>query len=159
MLPFKIYTYISNINVANMKTLPPIQISRTYQRPIDQVWEIVTDQKYLSQWLMPGNFEAKKGKQFRFDCPPDENECSDFVNGEVLEVEAPKRIQFTWRTASLAYETIVTFLLDQTEEGVNFQILHEGFAEASIEECDKHLTGWKYHQDLINQLNHEQIPN
>ncbi|MEO9477554.1 MAG: SRPBCC domain-containing protein [Cyclobacteriaceae bacterium] len=135
-----------------MKLMPPIAIEKTYKQPIDEVWKYITNQTYLAQWLMPGNFEPIVGKSYRFDCPPDENECSDFVFGEILDVQAPHTIKFTWNTAQLHNTTVVTFSLVETNDGVTFKIAHEGFAEQDKIECEKHEMGWAHHQNLIEKI-------
>ena len=136
-----------------MNLLPPIFIEKTYNKPIDEVWKYITDQTYLAQWLMPGNFEAIVGQSYRFDCPPDENDCSDFVFGEILDVQAPHSIQFTWNTTELNNSTVVTFNLKETDNGVIFNITHEGFTDQDNDVREKHEQGWAHHQGLFEKAN------
>ncbi|MFY0599632.1 MAG: SRPBCC domain-containing protein [Cyclobacteriaceae bacterium] len=134
-----------------MNALPPIQVERRYQRPIQEVWEIVTNQKYLTQWLMPGNFEPTVGKEYRFDCEPDDD-CPDYVFGEVLSVNEPSEIRFTWKSSHICNTTIVSFILEETEGEVVFKIEHEGFVEQDTATYKQHIEGWAHHQSSIEKL-------
>lgn len=131
--------------------MPPIQIERFYNRPIQEVWEIVTDQKHLAKWLMPGNFEPIVGKQYQFNCQPEE-ECADYVYGEVLNVLPPNSIKFTWNSKHLHNTTVVSFLLEETKGGVTFKIEHEGFAKQDAMACEKHTVGWAHHLNQIEKI-------
>lgn len=145
-------SYIRNIKVANMSTAPPIQVKRTYQLPIRDVWEIITTQAYLSQWLMPGNFKAELGHSYIFNCEPNDT-CGDGkVYGEVLEVNPPHSITFTWNSKDVSQETVVEFKLEESSDGVCFNILHKGFATKDQDAIDAHTTGWNFHQSEIEKI-------
>lgn len=140
-----------------MNYAPPILVERLYQLTIQKVWEIITDQKYLAQWLMPGTFKAEQGHSYYFECAPSGDDCDDRVFGEVLKVDKPHSITFTWKTDKLEEETEVCFLLEETANGVLFKIEHTGFAAKSTDHFKSHLKGWAHHQDLIQKnLAHEE---
>jgi len=135
-----------------MNVLPPIETKRLYKSPIQRVWENVTSQKKLALWLMPGNFKPEVGHQYYFQCYPADQECDDKVFGEVLEVIEPNFIKFTWKTDHFKEDTVVSFILNETEDGVLLEIKHEGFSKSNIEEYDKHVSGWEHHLSLLEKI-------
>ncbi|MGB0390546.1 MAG: SRPBCC family protein [Salibacteraceae bacterium] len=130
-----------------MEILSPIQVEKKYQAPVEKVWEIITTQKYLSQWLMPGNFKAEVGHRYEFLCSPPEGEenWDGKVYGVVLEVNSPNSISFTWCNSRLKQDTLVRFILTETESGVLFKVLHEGFGKEDSHEYELHDMGWLHH--------------
>lgn len=123
-----------------------------YDLPISEVWELISNQEYLSQWLMPGNFKAEIGYSYTFNCKA-ENDCADgSVFGKVLEANAPYSLSFTWNSQALSQETTVTFSLEETAEGVRFSVLHTGFAIKDREAYEAHLKGWDFHLSETSKI-------
>jgi len=139
-----------------MNVLSPIETKRLYKSSIQRVWENVTSQKKLALWLMPGNFKPEVGHQYHFQCYPAEHACDDKVFGEVLEVNEPNFIKFTWRTDHFKEDTVVSFSLNETEGGVLFEIKHEGFSKSDIAEYDKHVPGWEHHLSLLEKIDQDE---
>lgn len=129
----------------------PINVERYYQCPIEKVWATVTEQQHLAQWLMPGNFKAEKGHQYFFQCTLEEHGWDGKIFGEVLEVKEPYFIRFSWNTGELLKSTIVTFSLEETDQGIRFKIKHEGFAEEDHERHTDHTEGWIEHLTLLEK--------
>lgn len=66
-----------------------------YPHPPERVWVALTDPRALAEWLMPNNFRAEVGARFRFHVDPMPG-FSGISECEVLEVEAPRRLVYTW---------------------------------------------------------------
>ena len=67
-----------------------------YPYPPAAVWTAITDPRALAEWLMPNNFVPEVGRKFRLQVDPMPgysgiNEC------EVLEVDAPRKLVYTWQ--------------------------------------------------------------
>jgi len=137
-----------------MNLEPPIQVTRVYQVPILTVWEMVTRQENLAKWLMPGNFKPEVGFQYFFQAKPQGDEWDGKIFGEVLEVDKPNHIKFTWNTTRLNKKTVVTFKLEETTDGVLFKIEHGGFSQIDHLEYQKHTKGWTHHLTSIENLTH-----
>ena len=106
---------------------------------------------------MPGNFEPVVGRSFYFQCVPPDGDWDGRVTGEVLEVDAPHRIRFTWHASRMQQATEVEFLLEEGPEGVRFSVKHVGFAVADVADYQAHVAGWEKHLTLTDQLvQHEQ---
>jgi uncharacterized protein YndB with AHSA1/START domain len=66
-----------------------------YPYPPSTVWTALTDPHALAEWLMPNNFKPIVGHKFRFEVDPMPG-CDPIVRCEVIEVERPKRLVYTW---------------------------------------------------------------
>jgi uncharacterized protein YndB with AHSA1/START domain len=72
-----------------------------YARAIDDVWAALTDGHALAEWLMPTTFAAAEtGHRFRFQYDPDFFCPAGIVECEVLEVEPPVLMVWSWRHAA-----------------------------------------------------------
>ena len=67
---------------------------------------------------------------------------SDFhVEGEVLEVDAPKRLVQTWKPSwETGPATTIVYTLDPIEGGTRVTVRHSGFVDPTS--CDGHANGW-----------------
>jgi uncharacterized protein YndB with AHSA1/START domain len=85
-----------------------------YPHPIDLVWKAITDREAVSEWLMPtSDFRAEVGARFKFTQPAT-NRWSGVVEGEVLVVEPPHRLVYSWDGG---FPSTATFALKETENG------------------------------------------
>lgn len=70
----------------------------TYKHGIEDVWAALTDPYALAEWLMPVTFfEPKVGSRFRFQFDPERLCPTGIVDCEVLEVEPPHRLAWSWQ--------------------------------------------------------------
>jgi len=133
-----------------MEIAPPIEVEKQYNVSIEKLWDFVTNQEYLTKWLMPGDFKPEVGRAYEFDCGPSDDGCTtNLVFGEVLEVNAPHQIRFSWKNDQMESSTIVTFKLESTDAGALLKIEHEGFNQVDSDQHQSHSGGWVHH---LNQL-------
>jgi len=65
------------------------------------------------------------------------------VEGEFTEVDAPRKLVFTWRPDwDAPNETRVTYMLEPLDSGTRLTLRHEGFADR-IAACRNHTSGWE----------------
>ena len=64
--------------------------------PPADVWLALTDPRALAEWLMPNNFEPVVGRKFRFHVDPMPGPYTGGSECEVVEVDAPRRLAYTW---------------------------------------------------------------
>ena len=135
-----------------MNTLKPIQTDRVFNLPMKEAWEIVTSQKFLTEWLMPGSFKPEVGHHYHFQCFPPDKSWDGKIFGEILEVDKPNMVKFTWKTSQLNVPTTVCFQLEETEAGVRFSVTHTDFGSQDIIEYEKYVHGWEHHLDLSEKI-------
>ncbi len=109
-------------------------MSKTIRREIlipqtrEQVWLAIADSAGLAGWMFLNDFEPRLGHHFTFRVPP--NPVVDFegltVNCEVLELDPPSRLAFSWSAGALA-DTRVSFRLEPDGEGTRLFFEHSGF--------------------------------
>lgn len=66
-----------------------------YEHPPEAVWAALTDARALAEWLMPNDFEPVEGRRFQFRVDPMLS-FQGIVDCEVVEVDAPRRLVYTW---------------------------------------------------------------
>lgn len=106
-----------------------IVIDIFYPYPVSRVWKALTDSASLAVWLMPNDFVPQVGHRFTFQ-PTEQQGWSGLIECEVVEVEAQRRIRYTWNNQPSQLKTLLTFTLEPAEGGTNLRLEHTGFASA-----------------------------
>ena len=121
-----------------------IRIVQTYPFPPEQIWRALTDSASLAEWLMPNDFEPRVGHRFQFRSTPMPG-WRGFVECEVIEIEAPRRLAYTWRgDADWKEPTIVRWTLEPIAGGTQLLLEHTNLQEPWGRELQAMLgQGWK----------------
>jgi uncharacterized protein YndB with AHSA1/START domain len=98
-------------------------------QPREQVWQAMTDSATLAEWMFPNDFEPRLGHRFTFRVPgnPKMNFEGLTVRCEVLELQPPDRLAFSWSAGGAVENTTVTFRLEPAGEGTRVLLEHSGF--------------------------------
>lgn len=99
-----------------------IDAAVVYRHPIDRVWAALTSSEALAAWLMPNDFVPEVGHRFTLRTRPAPG-FDGIVRCQVLELEPPRRMVWTWAGGSI--ETTVTFTLDALDDGGTRLRLHQ----------------------------------
>ncbi|MFC4099151.1 SRPBCC family protein [Paenibacillus xanthanilyticus] len=115
-----------------------------YTTTIEKLWNALTDSGKLAKWIanihtgvpMENDFQPVVGYKFQFRTQP--NEWWDgIINGEVLLVEEPNRLSYTWGSGDEVHT--ITWTLQELEAGkVNLHLEQTGISNAPA------LNGAKY---------------
>lgn len=97
--------------------------------PPGRVWRAITSSQALAQWMYPNDFEPRVGHLFTFQVPPNPKVGFDglTVRCEVLELEPPRRLVFSWSAGGAVDNTRVSFLLEPDGDGTRLFFEHTGF--------------------------------
>lgn len=105
-----------------------LRIERTYPHPRELVWEALTTRELLAQWLMDNDFVPVRGHRFLMHTDPAPG-FDGTVHCEVLELEAPRRMTWSWKGGPI--DTRVTFTLEDavlfSRPGTRLRVEHTGF--------------------------------
>lgn len=98
-----------------------------YAHPPERVWRALTDPKELGSWLMPNNFAPTVGHKFQFKVGPKVG-WRGIVDCEVLEVDPPRRLVYSWQGDPKHRSTTVCWTLTPTSDGgTRLKLEHTGF--------------------------------
>lgn len=121
-----------------------IKISRFYPYSADKVWLALTDPQAMNTWLMPvEDFQLKLNQKFRFKTKPSPG-FDGIVHCQILEVDEPKAITYSWLGGSMKEPTIVKWKLKSIEDGTVVNLRHTGFVGVDGWMIKQILTfGWR----------------
>lgn len=93
---------------------PAVRVTREFDHPIDRVWRAVTSPEHLAKWF-PSEVEIDivPGSEIRFGSFE-----AEAAHGQVLEVEPPHHLAFSWDTDRLEFD------LRSTDAGTTFVLTH-----------------------------------
>jgi len=121
-----------------------IVVDMFYPHPISAVWSALTRPEALAEWLMPNDFEPRVGHHFTFHTRPDQY-WDGVVYCEVIALERPRRLVYTWQNKTSSLDTLVTFTLEPAEGGTRLRLEHAGFdknGQAGLTIRDMMASGW-----------------
>ncbi len=111
------------------------------KHPPEKVWRALTDPALLAEWLLPViDLKLELGAAFTFKTQPYPG-WDGIVNCRILEIEAQRKISYTWSVPFLA--TVVTFTLTPTTSGTRLYIVQSGFKPDQKRESGGARYGWK----------------
>jgi uncharacterized protein YndB with AHSA1/START domain len=111
--------------------------------PPDKVWRALTDPTLLAQWLLPViDLELVPGKPFTFKTQPYPG-WDGTVNCRLLEIDAPKKLSYTWVVGDMEIDTVVTFTLTPTASGTRLSLVQSGFQPNNKQAFGGQRYGWK----------------
>lgn len=109
-----------------METKPQIRIESFIEALPSEVWEMITDAKMISQWLMETNIRPQPGFKGYFKMKPMPGFDGNIV-AEVLEVDINKRFVYTWQGGWMKTPTTISFTLQEKPNGTLLVLEHWGF--------------------------------
>ena len=102
-----------------------IHFEKVFSHPPERVWQALTDPNALSQWLLPTTFKPKRGHRFHFT-RLSEKGVRVKTRCQVVELEAPRRLAYTWQAEDEQTPTLVTWTLEAVPEGTCLRLEHIG---------------------------------
>jgi uncharacterized protein YndB with AHSA1/START domain len=109
-----------------------IRIVRDYRHSPEKVWRAMTDPALIPLWTATGaggrteGFAATVGTRFQFIARPKPG-WSGVVDCEVLEVNEPALLRYSWTGDGGGDVTEVTYRLERRASGTRFTYEHTGF--------------------------------
>jgi uncharacterized protein YndB with AHSA1/START domain len=123
-----------------------------YPFAVEDVWWALTDAAALSDWLMPNDIRPVLGHRFHFRTEPAPG-FDGIVSCEVLRVEVPRVLSYSWRGGGI--DTVVTVTLTPTANGTQLLLEHTGFEGLRAMLVSVILgRGWKsvHMRDALNRV-------
>lgn len=105
---------------------PDVSLDFHFKSTLEDVWEALTESDMLAKWIWENDFKAEVGHAFQFRSEP--NKWWDgIVNGEVIKVEKPHLLVYTWSSAGET--TTISWTLTKESEGTHLHFEQTGFSE------------------------------
>lgn len=104
--------------------LRDLTLNAFYPYSPERVWKAIANRRALAAWLMDNDFEPRVGHKFRFQS---EQGTEDTIYCEVIELDEPRCLSYTWRGSFTCKPTLVTWKLVPVEGGTQVQLEHTGF--------------------------------
>jgi uncharacterized protein YndB with AHSA1/START domain len=83
---------------------PTVRLQRRLAHPVDKVWRALTESEHLSAWFpCPARIDARPGGRMVFDMGG-ADVPAEASGGEVLQVDPPRLLEFTWADDRLRFE-------------------------------------------------------
>jgi uncharacterized protein YndB with AHSA1/START domain len=111
--------------------LRDLKLDVFYPYSPERVWQAITNRRVLAQWLMENDFEPRVGHKFRFEPQPHQG-VNEAIHCEIIELDEPRSLSYTWRGGLMGKPTIVTWRLVPMEGGTQLQLEHKGFENHAI---------------------------
>jgi uncharacterized protein YndB with AHSA1/START domain len=125
-------------------TTEAIVIERTFEAPVAQVWQALTDVEQMRQWY----FDLKEFKPevgFEFEFVVEHEGVSYHHLCRVTEVIPQQRIAYTWRYKGEPGDSLVTFELFNEVKNTRLKLTHAGietFPKTPAYARKNFETGW-----------------
>lgn len=116
-----------------------------FKSPINNVWDALTNSDTLAQWVMENNFKPIVG----YKCQFKNEEIDLIVDSEVLVVDEPYKLSYTWIGGPI--DTIVTWTLRQNGETTYLHLEQTGF-EKEGQAFNGARYGWAYKIEELKSL-------
>lgn len=102
----------------------PFIIERTYQAPVEKVWNAISDRDQMKQWYFDlAAFKPEVGFEFQFEGGKEQiyvHLC------KVVEVIPGRKLKYSWRYKGYEGNSFVTFELFPEGNKTRLKLTHEG---------------------------------
>jgi uncharacterized protein YndB with AHSA1/START domain len=132
-----------------------VALDAELKSPIARVWHALTDSATLSEWMLfkSNDFKPVIGHTFQLRDAPG---WDGAVDCEVIEVEEPHRLSYTWVSGGESdskLSTVVTWTLMEAEGGVTrLHLEQSGFRSEAKQEIGGAKYGWMSMLDQLQSL-------
>ena len=119
-----------------------ISFELALQHSPEKVWRAVTDPALLSEWLLPAfDLELEPGAAFTFKTQPYPG-WDGTVSCRMLEIEAQRKLSYSWVVGGMELDTVVTFTLTPTASGTLLSLEQSGFKPNQKQNFGGARYGW-----------------
>lgn len=127
---------VADTDYATVTAPGTVRIQRLLPGPIERIWAYLTEGELRRSWLAAGDMELQVGASFELvwrndelsDPPgqrPEGFPEEQRMHSRIIEVDAPRRLVFTWGGGDVAFE------LEPRGDQVLLTVLHRGISDRS----------------------------
>jgi uncharacterized protein YndB with AHSA1/START domain len=117
-----------------------VKLNVFYPHPPEKVWQALTDCRILNAWMMKNDFKPRLRHKFKFESNSLPG-IKTIIHCEVVELEKPKRLAYTWQEEITSEPSLVIWKLNPVEGGTQVQLQHQqiGYATTVISGTETNL--------------------
>jgi uncharacterized protein YndB with AHSA1/START domain len=137
--------------------LLPIIAEIAIARPIDKVWEVLTGETTVPQWLGALDYKAEIGTTFFMQQDPEKKAAGDTEGStwcDVALLQKPNKFNFSWYVPGTEATMVQISLFSEGAANSFVRLMHDGwddFERDAIEEFYNQLAaGWQ--NDVLPNL-------
>ncbi|MBJ7409790.1 MAG: SRPBCC domain-containing protein [Phenylobacterium sp.] len=127
-----------------------VVVEREIPHAPEKVWRALTEGPLIEDWLMSNDFAPVVGHRFRFRGQPAPPHWDGIVEAEVLAVEPPSRLAYTWVAGGLSTE--VTWTLTATDRGAHVRMEQSGFGPDDTRNAAGATYGWQRNLEALERV-------
>ena len=124
-------------------------IEKEMPHPPAKVWRALTEGQLIDEWLMKNDFQPVVGHRFSFRSAPVQG-WDGVIRGEVLVVDPPARLSYTWSTMGMQND--VAWTLTPTAGGTHVRMEQSGFGLNQEANYKGASYGWKNFIGKLEQV-------
>ena len=103
----------------------PFVIERTFNAPIEKVWDAISNKEAMKQWYFDlAEFKPEAGFEFQFDGGPEDRRYKHLC--KITEVIPGKKLRYSWRYDGYEGNSFVTWELFAEGDKTRLKLTHEG---------------------------------
>lgn len=130
-----------------LSVIHPFVIERTFNAPVNKVWEAITDKSNMKEWYFDlEKFEPEYGFEFQFVGGTPEKQY--LHSCRVTQVTKYKKLSYTWKYEGYTGESEVSFELFPEGEQTRLKLTHTGLETFPADNPDfaaeSFAKGWEY---------------
>lgn len=118
-----------------------VQFERSFQHPVQKVWEAISDPGKLSVWLAAADVELVKAGKFNLHFTG--NACT--VNGSITQLQPPSLLEYTWDSHDAPASVVRWELFPEGKNGCRLLLTHT-LAVLSLSTA----SGWHIYLGLLS---------
>ena len=117
---------------------------RDLSHPPEKVWRALTQKHLIEEWLMQNDFRPTVGHRFDLEAEWGRVTC------EVVAVEPPRKLAYTWQAHGL--DSVVTWTLSETPTGTRLRMEQTGFGADQEKAYRGATSGWNRFLDRFETV-------
>ena len=136
-------------------TQAPLVIERTYDAPVNKVWQALTDKEQMKQWYFDiPDFRAEIGAELTFEAGCDSDHS--FVHKcKITELVPNKKIAYTWSYPGHEGMSEVSFELSGDNGKTHLKLSHSGletFPQTGAFARENFNGGWTHFAGALGEF-------
>jgi uncharacterized protein YndB with AHSA1/START domain len=126
-----------------------VEYDELLPHPVQAVWSEITSAAAISDWLMMATTDFEPAVGCRFRLKTDRLSTTGWIEAEVLEIDAPRRMVWSWSVSDGNPPSTVSFDLVEDARGTRLRLRHVGEFDEQVVELLR--SGWPGRIEAIDE--------